>query len=58
MEDDYTVCSDMTTFKWCATWFCGNGYNEALTEMEDYKIMEGCLCDGDAGRCEEVPRLW
>ena len=54
MDDDYTVCSDMSTFKWCVTWFCGNGYNHALTEMEDYKIMEGCLCDSDTARCEEM----
>ena len=31
---------DKYLFNWCVTWFCGNGYNEALTEMEDYKIME------------------
>ena len=43
-DNDYTVCSDMTTFKWCVHWFCGNGYSEYLEDMPDYKAMEKCLC--------------
>ena len=38
----------MSTFKWCVTWFCGNGYSDALKEMEDWKAMESCLCNPDS----------
>lgn len=43
--NDYGYCSDMTTFKWCVHWFCGNGYSEYLEDMPDFKVMEKCLCN-------------
>jgi hypothetical protein len=43
--NDYGYCSDMTTFKWCVHWFCGNGYSEYLEDMPDFQAMEKCLCN-------------
>jgi hypothetical protein len=51
MDDDYTVCSDMDTFKWCVNYFCGNGYSADLLQADDWKTMDGCLCDKVADKC-------